>query len=124
MRVKEKGLAISVCNQYLSNCVLLQVFPVLSHVIGITGVCFVFSACLVGAMYFVHTYVPETSGKSLEEIASIFDGTTGSTSLELSAVPTSGSPPPTPPRARGGSDAQYDRATETVAVLQSAADAI
>jgi sugar porter (SP) family MFS transporter len=34
MRVKEKGLALSVCNQYLSNCVLLQVFPVLSHTIG------------------------------------------------------------------------------------------
>jgi sugar porter (SP) family MFS transporter len=74
MRMKEKGLAISVANQYLSNCVLLQIFPVLSHHIGINGVCFVFSACLVGSMCFVHACVPETSGKSLEEISHVFDG--------------------------------------------------
>jgi hypothetical protein len=78
-------------------------------------------------MYFVHNYVPETSGKSLEEIACVFDvacvfdATTGTDSMELAPVRTFDSPPPTPPRAGHGD--HRDCSEIDLAALQPHAEA-
>jgi|EP01047_Picozoa_sp_COSAG01_P030558 hypothetical protein len=44
MRLKEKALALSVCSQYASNFLLLQLFPVVTAWIGAGGSCLWFAA--------------------------------------------------------------------------------
>ena len=79
MRIKEKAMATSVFSQYASNFLLLQLFPVVTAVIGTGGSCIWFSVNMALAGWCVHRWVPETAGVKLEDMESLFATRPGAT---------------------------------------------
>ena len=66
------GVAVFVL--WIANFLVGLLFPVLVNIIGINALFYGFAACAVIGIIIVNTMVPETKGKSLEEIESYFSG--------------------------------------------------
>ena len=81
MRIKEKAMATSVFSQYASNFMLLQLFPIVTAVIGTGGSCIWFSCNMALAGWCVHRWVPETAGVKLEDMESLFAARPGATDV-------------------------------------------
>ena len=58
---------------WLANFALIEVFPVWQTGIGLGWVLVCFAALCVLAIGFVYRFVPETKGRSVEEITGIFE---------------------------------------------------
>lgn len=67
---KVRGLAMSIATMALwSACfAITYAFPVLNKWAGASGTFWTFGAICVLGFWFIHKYLPETKGKSLEEI--------------------------------------------------------
>ncbi|MFQ3545340.1 sugar porter family MFS transporter [Halobacillus rhizosphaerae] len=78
--LKARGAATGITTLVLSagNLVVSLFFPVLLDAIGTAGVFVIFAVMGVCAFLFVLKFVPETKGKSLEEIENDLRGTTAS----------------------------------------------
>jgi len=62
-----QGSGVAASSNWLANFVVVQAFPTLSNRLG--GLCFLpFALVLVFFLWFVHARVPETRGKTLEQI--------------------------------------------------------
>jgi SP family xylose:H+ symportor-like MFS transporter len=67
-RLRSLGVAASVSTLWAASFVLTYTFPIMNRTMGISGTFFSYSGvCLVGALL-VFSVVPETKGRSLEEI--------------------------------------------------------
>lgn len=68
LKMRAFGMGVSVFVLWLANAFLGLYFPTLVSAIGITGCFFAFAVVNLLALVFVHTQVPETRGRTLEEV--------------------------------------------------------
>ncbi|MEI6754033.1 MAG: sugar porter family MFS transporter [Paludibacter sp.] len=71
-RISGRAVAISSLAVWIADAVLNQLFPILRDQWGKSTIFFVFAAVLIPQFYFVWKIMPETKGKSLEEISKIW----------------------------------------------------
>jgi MFS transporter, SP family, xylose:H+ symportor len=67
-RVRGAAVSISVSALWIASFVLTFTFPVLNRVLGPSGTFWTYAAICFAGFVFVYSRVPETKGKSLEEI--------------------------------------------------------
>jgi MFS transporter, SP family, arabinose:H+ symporter len=67
-RISGRAVAISSLAVWIADAVLNQLFPILRDEWGKSTIFFVFAAILIPQFYFVWKIMPETKGKTLEEI--------------------------------------------------------
>lgn len=67
-RMRGIGMGISVFCLWITNFIIGFCFPILLAKIGLSSTFFIFAACGLVAIAFVKKYVPETKGKTLEEL--------------------------------------------------------
>lgn len=70
---REAGMAVSVAVNLLGAGVLVLIFPFLLDSIGNTGALSIFAGLNVIAFFLVYLFVPETKGRTLEELRYTFD---------------------------------------------------
>jgi len=70
--VRGKAVAVATAANWFAAWLVAQFFLTLVDLITTTGVFWVFAGFCVVTFWFVHRYVPETKGKSLEEIQSMW----------------------------------------------------
>jgi SP family xylose:H+ symportor-like MFS transporter len=69
-RIRSQGVSIAVCALWLSSFALTYTFPWIDRTLGSSGTFLGYGGiCVVGAV-FVYFFVPETKGKTLEQIES------------------------------------------------------
>ena len=75
-----RGQAAAVCAMvdWLANFALIEVFPVTQNAISLAGVLCVFAGLAGAAIAFVYWFVPETKGRSVEDIIQLFERQTPS----------------------------------------------
>jgi hypothetical protein len=61
-------MAIATLAVWVTDGVYNQFFPLLRNWLGISGSFFMFSAVLIPQLFFVWKVMPETKGRTLEEI--------------------------------------------------------
>jgi sugar porter (SP) family MFS transporter len=71
---KFRGRALTLCTFFMwgSNAVVGQLFPVIMKKFGAEGTFLLFGLICLPALWFIHYKIPETKGKSLEEIQSFW----------------------------------------------------
>lgn len=80
-------MGVCVFALWVINFLIGLFFPVLVSQIGISGTFFIFVALGAAGLVFLKVYMPETKGKSLEELEEEFKtGNTGALVREGSAV--------------------------------------
>ena len=67
-RIRGLGVSISVSALWLASFLLTFTFPVLNHWLGTAGAFWIYGAICMAGFLFVLARVPETKGKTLEEI--------------------------------------------------------
>ncbi|WP_019390657.1 sugar porter family MFS transporter [Priestia filamentosa] len=72
LRIRGLGMGISVFCLWIANFFIGLTFPVLLEKIGLSTTFFVFTALGVIAIVFIKGFLPETKGKTLEELESQF----------------------------------------------------
>ena len=70
--VRGKAVAVATAANWFAAWLVAQFFLTLVSLITTTGVFWVFAGFCVVTFWFVHRYVPETKGKSLEQIQSMW----------------------------------------------------
>lgn len=72
--LRSHGVSMSVSALWIASFLLTYTFPELNRLVGMSGVFYTYSAiCLLGCVLIVF-YVPETKGRTLEEIGSGMSG--------------------------------------------------
>lgn len=71
LRVRGLGVGLSVLVQWLANALITFSFPILLGLVGLGPVCMVFAGLNVLALILAARHLPETSGRTLEEIEQI-----------------------------------------------------
>lgn len=69
MRARSVAMSTSLGAQFLFNTMVGMGFPILRHRFGTQAVFSLFAAVCFVATVFVNKFVPETAGKSLEDLA-------------------------------------------------------
>jgi SP family arabinose:H+ symporter-like MFS transporter len=72
-RISGRAVAISSLAVWIADAMLNQLFPILRDEWGKSTIFFVFAAILIPQFYFVWKIMPETKGKTLEEISKIWN---------------------------------------------------
>jgi MFS transporter, SP family, xylose:H+ symportor len=67
-RIRGLGVSISVSALWLASFLLTFTFPILNHGLGTAGTFWIYGAICMAGFLFVLARVPETKGKTLEEI--------------------------------------------------------
>ncbi|MCH4170232.1 MAG: sugar porter family MFS transporter [Lactobacillus sp.] len=67
LKARALGMGVITFTQYLLNAIFSLVFPIILEMIGI-NIFYFFAALSAFAVWYIHKYVLETKGKSLEEI--------------------------------------------------------
>ena len=67
-RIRGLGVSISVSALWLASFLLTFTFPILNHWLGMAGTFWIYGAICMAGFLFVLARVPETKGKTLEEI--------------------------------------------------------
>ena len=81
-RVRGIGVSISVSALWSASFVLTFTFPILNRVLGSAGTFWTYSGVCLAGLFFVFLRVPETKGKTLEEIEQELTGASGRFSNE------------------------------------------
>lgn len=79
LRIRGTAMSVASIANWGSNFVVVLIFPVLLEALGGTTLFWIFAVLGVVAWVFVYFRVPETKGRSLEEIEASFRGTSVST---------------------------------------------
>jgi SP family arabinose:H+ symporter-like MFS transporter len=71
-----RGRASGICAavDWLANYGLVLAFPLMQVGIGLGWTMIVFAILCVVGIFFVYFFLPETKGKSVEEVVQLFDG--------------------------------------------------
>lgn len=72
MKLRGLGMGITVFCLWITNFLVGFFFPVLLSKIGLSSTFFIFFGFGLASVAFVKHYLPETSGRSLEEIEYFF----------------------------------------------------
>ena len=80
LRIRGTAMSVASIANWGSNFLVALTFPVLLAALGGSGSFWLFAALGIVAWFFVYFRVPETKGRSLEEIEASFRGTTVSSS--------------------------------------------
>ncbi|GLU11560.1 hypothetical protein SLE2022_282980 [Rubroshorea leprosula] len=70
LRTRGKGISLAVLTNFGSNAIVTFVFSPLKELLGADNLFLLFGAIALSSLLFVALYVPETKGRSLEEIES------------------------------------------------------
>ena len=73
LRLRSQAAALGAVGNRVCSGLVAMSFLSVSHAISVAGVFFIFSAVSALAVLFVYTCVPETKGKSLEQIELLFN---------------------------------------------------
>jgi MFS transporter, SP family, arabinose:H+ symporter len=89
-----RGQAAAFCAMidWLANFLLIEVFPVWQHAIGLAGVLCCFAALGVTAIVFVWKFLPETKGLAVEDIVKLFDPHRQAPAPAIGTSPSSSNP--------------------------------
>ncbi|HWG01917.1 MAG TPA: MFS transporter, partial [Trebonia sp.] len=71
--VRGQAAAIAATVDWLANFALIEVFPVWQNAISLSGVLVCFAALALAAAAFVYWFLPETKGRSVEDIIQLFE---------------------------------------------------
>jgi SP family arabinose:H+ symporter-like MFS transporter len=71
--VRGRAASTGAAVDWLANFALIEIFPLWQAAVGLGWVLVCFAALCVVAMAFVHRFLPETKGRSVEEITEIFE---------------------------------------------------
>ncbi|MFY0409406.1 sugar porter family MFS transporter [Solicola sp. PLA-1-18] len=72
LKIRSLAIGISVLVLWLANALVALAFPPVVEAIGISSTFFIFVALGLAALVFVHRTVPETRGRSLEQLEAQF----------------------------------------------------
>lgn len=72
LRLRSEAAALGAVGNWVCSGLVAMSFLSVSRAISMAGVFFIFSAISALAVLFVYTFVPETKGKSLEQIELLF----------------------------------------------------
>lgn len=73
-RLRAKGMAVSTFALWSASFVLTYTFPLLNNTLGAYGTFWLYGLISVGGFFFIKSYLPETKGKTLEEIEDVISG--------------------------------------------------
>ncbi len=76
-RIRGRAMAISSLAVWLAGALVNQIFPIIRDSWGKNMTFFIFAAILIPQFFFVWKIMPETKGRSLEEIERSFQGAEG-----------------------------------------------
>jgi sugar porter (SP) family MFS transporter len=68
LRIRGRAMSVGTAANWLSNLIVALTFLTLTKVIGKPGTFWLYAAVTVGAWFFAYFLVPETKGKTLEQI--------------------------------------------------------
>ena len=71
--VRGTAAAIAAAVDWLANYAVIEAFPVWKNGIGLSWVMVCFAVLSVAAIVFVARWLPETKGRSVEEVVDIFE---------------------------------------------------
>jgi MFS family permease len=71
--VRGQAASIAATVDWLANFALIEVFPVWQNAISPAGVLVCFAALALAAVGFVYWFLPETKGRSVEDIIQLFE---------------------------------------------------
>ncbi|TYK13119.1 putative polyol transporter 4 [Cucumis melo var. makuwa] len=74
LRLRAQASAIGAVGSRVSSGLITMSFLSVSHAITVAGTFFLFSLISMMSVFFIHKFVPETKGKSLEQIEMDFQG--------------------------------------------------
>ncbi|MED4224507.1 sugar porter family MFS transporter [Neobacillus cucumis] len=72
LKLRGIGMGVTVFCLWITNFLVGLFFPILLSAVGLSVTFFIFAVCGIGAITFVHKILPETKGKSLEQLESYF----------------------------------------------------
>jgi MFS family permease len=81
-RLRGIGVSISVSALWSASFLLTFTFPILNRVLGNAGTFWTYAGVCLAGFFFVYLRVPETKGKTLEEIERNFTSARGRLSSE------------------------------------------
>ena len=85
LSVRGQAVAFAVQMNFLCNTLVQFGIPVIQDAIGTSPLFMTFTVLCAYAIYFVHRYVPETKGLTLEEITKFFDDKRGGEEADAAA---------------------------------------
>ena len=71
--VRGQAAAIAACVDWLANFALIEAFPNMQSAIGLGWVLIIFAVLCALAITFIFLFLPETKGRSVEEITQLFE---------------------------------------------------
>ncbi len=71
-RIRGRAVAIASLSVWITDFILNLVFPMIREAMGMAGIFFLFSLFLVPQFFFIWKVMPETKGKTLEEIEKLW----------------------------------------------------
>ncbi|MBB6461914.1 sugar porter family MFS transporter [Flammeovirga kamogawensis] len=80
---RAKAMSISTLVLWAANAVVGQVFPMLLEGLGAAATFIIFGIICIPSIYFIKKYIPETKGKSLEEIEKLWSSAPQKETTEL-----------------------------------------
>jgi MFS family permease len=67
-RVRSQAVSVAVSALWIASFALTYTFPLINHALGSSGAFLGYSAICVLGSVFIFVFVPETKGRTLEEI--------------------------------------------------------
>jgi hypothetical protein len=67
-RIRGRAMAIATLAVWITDGIYNQLFPMVRESLGVPGSFFIFAGVLVPQFFFVWKVMPETKGRTLEEI--------------------------------------------------------
>ena len=73
-KIRGQAMAIATLSLWIACLILTFTFPLLNKFLGTSGTFILYSLICVFGLFYIFKYLPETKGKSLEQIEKDFDG--------------------------------------------------
>lgn len=73
-KIRGSAMAVATSSLWIASFVLTYTFPLLNRALNASGTFWVYALICVGGFLFIFKKLPETKGKSLEEIEAYFEG--------------------------------------------------
>ena len=67
-RIRGAAMAVSVSSLWIACFILTITFPVLQKLLNMAGVFWLYAAICIAGFFYIFRHLPETKGKTLEEI--------------------------------------------------------
>lgn len=81
LRLRAQGTGIGTAVNRVMSAVVGMTFISLYEAVGMAGSFYIFAGCAAASWVFVYAFLPETKGRSLEEMEALFDDSAKSPSL-------------------------------------------